>query len=61
MKKQINNLFVNINRETLSSLTTIVNETLAIDVIKGRKSFTPAELWQIQSRKRITSGRRNFI
>ena len=56
MKKQSTTVFTQLSSENLSNLTTIVAETLAMDVAK--KSFSAADLWYIQRQKRSFSQRR---
>ena len=59
MKKQSSTQFSQLNREDLSSLTVIVKETLATDTsMKMRKTFSAADLWNIQSQKKTFTQRR---
>lgn len=49
MKKQIEINFSKISKEQTNDLTTVVNETIAIDFIPA-KSFNIVDLWNIQRR-----------
>jgi len=62
MKKEFLTTFVELNKEELHQLCTIVNETLATEIelppAKEKKStFGVADLWNLQ-RKMNTAGRR---
>jgi hypothetical protein len=59
MKKQTANQFSPISKEQTEQLTTVVNETLALEVIQA-KVFSSADLWNIQRRSRTMLSRRNF-
>jgi hypothetical protein len=49
MKRQSNNLFALISTEQVKNLTSVVKETLAIDFNYSKnKTFTAADLWNIQ-------------
>ena len=56
MKKQTDFTFVKMSKEKSNELTTIVNETIATDFVAA-KSFTVADLWNIQrsNKTRISS------
>lgn len=51
MKKQTDFTFVKMSKEQSNELTTIVNETIATDFVTA-KSFTVADLWNIQRRSK---------
>lgn len=57
MKKQTTNQFSPISKEQTEKLTTVVNETIALDVIPV-KIFSSADLWNIQRRGRTNVVRR---
>lgn len=59
MNTQLNNLFTTISKFETEKLTTIVNETVAV-VANHKKSFTAADLWNIQ-RQRKTFVRRAYF
>lgn len=60
MKKQTTNQFSPISKEQTEKLTTVVNETIALDVIPV-KIFSSADLWNIQRRGRTMMSRRNYF
>lgn len=51
MNTQLNNVFATISKSETEKLTTIVNETVAI-IENHKKSFTAADLWNIQRQKK---------
>ncbi|HRI25380.1 MAG TPA: hypothetical protein PLZ45_11935 [Ferruginibacter sp.] len=55
MKKQSENRFSPLSQKAVETLTSIVKETL----VKPR-TFSAAELWDIQRRSRTMVSRRNF-
>ncbi|HRI25379.1 MAG TPA: hypothetical protein PLZ45_11930 [Ferruginibacter sp.] len=55
MKKQSNNTFSPLSKEQLSTLTTVTSETLA-----KPRTFSAAELWDIQRRSRTMVSRRSY-
>jgi len=59
MKKQTNQ-FAQISKEQTDKLTTVVNETLAIGYNQV-KTFSTADLWNIQRRSRTIMNRRSFV
>jgi len=60
MKKQSNNLFATISSEQSASLTSIVNETLAISFNQPNgRIFTAADLWNIQRQGKSAIQRRH--
>jgi len=59
MKKQTNQ-FEQISKEQTDKLTTVVNETLAIGYNQV-KTFSNADLWNIQRRSRTIMNRRSFV
>lgn len=52
-------LFTVLSKETTQQLTTIVKETLAFELV-GKKTFTAADLWNIQRRRKTVLQRRHF-
>jgi len=50
---------VTISREELEVMTKEVKETVAFDCIKN-KTFTSADLWNIQRQRKQTGARRNY-
>ncbi len=60
MKKQTSNQFSPISKEQTEQLTTIVKETLALG-ISHVKTFSTADLWNIQRRSRTMMSRRSFV
>jgi len=60
MKKQTTNQFSPITKEQTEKLTTVVNETLALD-IHPTKIFSTADLWNIQRRGRTMMSRRSYF
>ena len=58
MKKQSNTLFSDINKEQLSNLTNVVRETISVGIETAKRTFSAAELWDIQRRKRVFPTRR---
>jgi hypothetical protein len=60
MKKQTTNQFSPISKEQTEKLTTVVNETLALD-IHPVKIFSAADLWNIQRRGRTMMSRRSYF
>lgn len=51
------NLFTRISDAEITRLTTVANETLALEINK-KKLFTAAELWNIQRQKKSFVQRR---
>ena len=60
MKKQTTNQFSSITKEQTEKLTTVVKETLALG-ISQIKTFSTADLWNIQRRGRTMMSRRNYF
>ena len=60
MKKQTTNQFSPISKEQTEQLTTVVKETLALG-ISHVKTFSTADLWNIQRRGRTMMSRRSFV
>jgi hypothetical protein len=60
MKKQTTNQFSQISKEQTEKLTTVVKETLAFGFSQV-KTFSTADLWNIQRRSRTMLQRRSFI
>lgn len=58
MKRQSNKLFKKITGETLAHLTVEIKETLAVGFNPHPKTFTAAELWNIQNRGKVMVQRR---
>ena len=59
MKKQTNQ-FSPISKEQTEKLTTVVNETIALGLSQV-KTFSTADLWNIQRRGRTMMSRRNYF
>lgn len=59
MNTQNTNLLKSISKEETKRLTTVVNETIAFD-INMVKSFTAADLWNIQRSRRSSLQRRHY-
>ena len=60
MKKQKTNQFSPISKEETEKLTTVVKETLSKG-ISQIKTFSTADLWNIQRRGRTMMSRRNYF
>lgn len=62
MKKSSNTLFARLGENEVNKLATIVEETIALDVHPAppKKTFTAAEMWNIQ-RQRKSPVQRRFI
>ncbi len=60
MKTQNNNLLSKLNSKELVSLTTVVKETIALDVQVNNRVFSAADLWKIQNSRRVRVARRMF-
>lgn len=61
MKVINNKYYTSLNSEQLQNLTTLVPETIAIDVAGfNKKSFTSADLWNIQRAKKSVRNRRSL-
>lgn len=59
MNTQQNNLLVTISKTETIKLTTVVNETLATGM-QHSKSFTAADLWNIQRQRKSSLQRRHI-
>ena len=59
MKKQTEINFLKINKEQTDFLTTVVSETIATDFVR-LKTFTAADLWNIQRRGKTIINRRHL-
>lgn len=57
MKKETGFNFANISKEHSNELTTIVKETIAIDLVPA-KSFTAIDLWNIRRQGKTTMNSR---
>ena len=57
MKKQSENTFASFSKEYTENLTTVVKETLAVE-FTHLKTFSTADLWNIQRRGRTMYQRR---
>lgn len=57
MKKQTTNQFLQMSKEQTEKLTTVVKETIARGFDQA-KTFSPADLWNIQRRSRTMYQRR---
>jgi hypothetical protein len=61
MKKQTEINFSKISNQQTNDLTTVINETIALDFIPV-KSFTIVDLWNIHRKSKIkTSGRKSAV
>ena len=60
MKKQTSNQFLQISKEETEKLTTVVKETIALG-FEHAKTFTSADMWNIQRRGRTMLQRRSYI
>ncbi|MBL7703734.1 MAG: hypothetical protein JNM14_15900 [Ferruginibacter sp.] len=60
MKKQTTNQFKPLSKEETKKLTTVVDETIAAGLGKA-KTFSAADLWNIQRRSRTITNRRSFV
>lgn len=60
MKKQSTNQFTPISKEQTEELTTVVKETIALGLSQVR-TFSTADLWNIQRRGRTIMSRRNYF
>ena len=59
MKKQATSLLYQMSAKNLASLTTVVNETLATGIYAPKlKTFTAADLWNIQRQGKSRAHRR---
>lgn len=59
MKTNTTSLFTSLSKADLASLTSAVNETLAMDMaISNHKKLTVAEVWNIQRRQKARVQRR---
>jgi hypothetical protein len=58
MNTQLKSSFTSISTTEVKKLTTVVNETLAFGPVK-EKSFTTADLWNIQRQRKSTLQRRH--
>ncbi len=59
MNTKNNQLFTSLSKEETKSLTTVVNETIALDAMIN-EPFTAADLWNIQRSRRSTLQRRHY-
>jgi len=57
MKKQTTNQFLEMSKEQTEKLTTVVKETIALGFGRA-KTFSTADLWNIQRRSRTMYQRR---
>ena len=60
MITQLNAQYSEINKKTIAELAIIPDETLEFN-ISSQKSFTAAELWNIQRQKRTIVQRRSSL
>lgn len=60
MKKQTEINFSKLSKEQTNDLTTVVNETIATDLIPV-KSFTIVDLWNIQRKSKTMTKRKHLI
>ncbi len=62
MKMQSTNLFSQINKTQVENLTMEVKETLAMGYNHNQsKTFSAAELWNIQRQRKSLNQRRGFV
>ncbi len=62
MKKQSNTFLTQLGTEQITSLTAMVNETLASEYkVAATKIFTAADLWNIQKQKKAFATRRYML
>lgn len=59
MNTQKTQIFTTLSKEEKQALTSIVKETLAFDAIQ-KKSFSAADLWNIQRQRRAIISRKYF-
>lgn len=60
MKKQSENNFTQISKDHTKELTTVVNETFAMEYAPV-KTLTTADLWNIQKRSKTMMHRRHLV
>ncbi|HPH84768.1 MAG TPA: hypothetical protein PLC48_04885 [Ferruginibacter sp.] len=60
MKTQSNTLLAELSKTQVENLTNQVKETLAIGYNAGAKTFSSADLWNIQKQRRTFLSRRSF-
>ncbi len=60
MQKQTNINFIKIDKGQTNELTTLVSETLAVNYTSF-KTLTTADLWNIQSRRKVIKNRRHLV
>ncbi len=60
MKKQSENTFAQITKEYTENLTSVIKEALAVE-FNHPKTFSTADLWNIQRRGRTMLQRRHMI
>ena len=58
MKKQSQTLFTEVSKNELENLNTVVNETIAYSHSANQKTFTTADLWNIQRQQKSRTQRR---
>jgi hypothetical protein len=62
MKTQTNNLFNTLNKTQVENLTNVVNETLVPGYqCQTAKSFSTADLWNIQRQQKTSISRRRYF
>jgi len=61
MKTQSSNLFNQLSKEEVENLTMETKETLATDHCQINKTFSAAELWNIQRQRKSINQRRRFV
>lgn len=59
MKTKQTQLFASLSKESTNKLTTLVKETLAYE-LADKKTFTAADLWNIQRRRKTVLQRRHL-
>lgn len=61
MKTQSNTLLAELSKTQVENLTNQVKETLAIGHHAGTKTFSSADLWNIQKQRRTFLSRRSYF
>ena len=61
MKTQSNTLLAELSKTQVENLTNQVKETVAIGYNAGTKTFSSADLWNIQKQRRTFLSRRSYF
>jgi hypothetical protein len=59
MNTHLKSLFTSISKTEKKKITAVVNETLAFNLVR-EKSFTAADLWNIQCQRKSSLQRRHY-